>query len=131
MLKVMTLVGTRPEIIKLSRVINVIDNNCEHVLVHTGQNYDYELNEIFFDDMGIRKPDYFLDIDQRSPLKAISDVISKLDDLLEKISPDAFLVLGDTNSAYGVIAAKKKKIPIDLYINEIEIELSILQLLEG
>jgi len=111
-IKVVTLVGTRPEIIKLSRVINIIDNNCEHILVHTGQNYDYELNEIFFDDMGIRKPDHFLDINQSSALKAISDVISKLDDLLDEISPDAFLVLGDTNSAYGVIAAKKKKIPI-------------------
>lgn len=111
-LKVLTLVGTRPEIIKLSRIINVLDNNCDHVLIHTGQNYDYELNEIFFDDMGIRKPDYFLDINQVTPLKAIADVILKLDDLLEKLLPDAFLVLGDTNSAYGVIAAKKKKIPI-------------------
>ena len=110
--KVITLIGTRPEIIKLSRVIDVLDKSCNHILVHTGQNYDYELNEIFFDDMDIRKPDYFLDINNSSPLKAISDVIYKLDDLLDEIKPDAFLVLGDTNSAFGAIAAKKKKIPI-------------------
>ena len=110
--KVVTLIGTRPEIIKLSRVIDVLDKSCNHVLVHTGQNYDYELNEIFFDDMEIRKPDYFLDINNSSPLKAISNVIYKLDDLLDEIKPDAFLVLGDTNSAFGAIAAKKKKIPI-------------------
>ena len=110
--KVLTLVGTRPEIIKLSRVISKLDNNCDHVLVHTGQNYDYELNEIFFDDMEIRKPDFFLDIKSDSALKSISNVIHKLDDLLDELKPDAFLVLGDTNSACGVIAAKKKKIPI-------------------
>jgi len=110
--KVLTLVGTRPEIIKLSRVIDVLDQNCEHILVHSGQNYDYELNEIFFEDMQIRKPNNFLNIDQTSPLKAISDVIEKLDDLLDEVKPDSFLVLGDTNSAYGAIAAKKKQIPI-------------------
>ena len=110
--KVVTLVGTRPEIIKLSRVIDLLDQNCEHILVHSGQNYDYELNEIFFEDMQIRKPNHFLNINHTSPLKAISDVIEKLDDLLDEEKPDSFLVLGDTNSAYGAIAAKKKQIPI-------------------
>jgi UDP-N-acetylglucosamine 2-epimerase (non-hydrolysing) len=111
-IKVLTLVGTRPEIIKLSRVISMLDNSCEHILVHTGQNYDYELNQIFFEDMEIRSPDHFLDIKASSALKSIADVIHKLDDLLDELKPDAFLTLGDTNSAYGVIAAKKKKIPI-------------------
>ena len=111
-LKVLTLVGTRPEIIKLSRVIPILDKHCDQVLVHSGQNYDYELNEIFFDDLKIRKPDHYLEVKSKSSSQAISKVISKLDNLLLKIKPDAFLTLGDTNTSLGVIAAKKNKVPI-------------------
>ncbi len=111
-LKVLTLVGTRPEIIKLSRVIPLLDKHCDQILVHSGQNYDYELNEIFFDGLRIRKPDYFLDIKSKTSSQAISKVISKLDNLILKIQPDAFLTLGDTNTSLGVIAAKKNKVPI-------------------
>ena len=111
-LKVLTLVGTRPEIIKLSRVIPILDKHCDQVLVHSGQNYDYELNEIFFDDLKIRKPDHFLEVKSKSSSQAISKVISKLDNLLLKVKPDAFLTLGDTNTSLGVIAAKKNKVPI-------------------
>lgn len=112
MYKIMTVVGTRPEIIKLSKVINELDKHTNHILVHTGQNYDYELNEIFFKDLDIRKPDYFLDIDNTSSTKAISQVILKVDEILDKEKPDAFLVYGDTNSCLSVICAKRKKIPI-------------------
>lgn len=111
-LKIITVVGTRPEIIRLSRVITKLDENCDHVLVHTGQNYDYELNEIFFKDLGIRKPDYFLDAAANSAAETIGNVIFKIDGILEKAQPDALLVLGDTNSCMSVISAKRRKIPI-------------------
>lgn len=114
LLKVVTVVGTRPEIIRLSRVMARLDKTCEHVLIHTGQNYDYELNQIFFDDLGIRKPDYFLDSAKGScsPAQTIGNLIGSVDALLEKIQPDALLVLGDTNSCLSVIPAKRRKIPI-------------------
>ena len=111
-LKVVTVVGTRPEIIRLSRVIPKLDNYCEHILVHTGQNYDYELNEIFFNDLKIRKPDYFLDAAGDSSSETIGNVIIAVDKVLEKIKPDALLVLGDTNSCMAVIPAKRRKIPV-------------------
>jgi UDP-N-acetylglucosamine 2-epimerase (non-hydrolysing) len=110
-LKVMTIVGTRPEIIRLSRVIVSLDNHCDHILVHTGQNYDYELNEIFFKDLGIRKPNYFLESAQGNPAKTIGNIIPAIDDLLEKELPEAVLVLGDTNSCLSILPAKMKKIP--------------------
>ena len=112
MLKVVTVVGTRPEIIRLSRIISVLDQHVEHVLVHTGQNYDYELNEIFFEDLGIRKPDIYLNAAEDNASKTIGNIISKFDDVLEEISPDAMVVLGDTNSSLSVIPAKRRKIPI-------------------
>jgi len=113
-LKVMTVIGTRPEIIRLSIIIKKLDISpaVEHVLVHTGQNYDYELNEIFFDDLGIRRPDYFLNAAGRNASATIGQVIIKIDEVLEKVNPDAFLVLGDTNSALCAIPAKKRHIPI-------------------
>lgn len=111
-MKVLTLVGTRPEIIKLSIVIKELEKNTEHILVHSGQNYDYELNEVFFENFGIRKPDYFLNSVGDSVCKTIGKVISNLDEVLEKENPDAFVIYGDTNSCLGVIAAKKRKIPI-------------------
>lgn len=111
-IKVMTMVGTRPEIIKLSRVIEELDKHTEHILVHTGQNYDYELNGIFFEELGIRKPDYFLNAAGRNPAETIGKVIIKSDEILEKIKPDAFLLYGDTNSCLSVISAKRRKIPI-------------------
>lgn len=112
MLKVMTVVGTRPEIIKLSRVIPELDKYTKHVLVHTGQNFDYELNEIFFNELKLRKPDYFLNAAGKTATETITNVITKVDLLLEKEMPDAFLVYGDTNSCMSVIPAKKQKIPI-------------------
>lgn len=112
MLKVMTVVGTRPEIIKLSRVIPELDKHTKHVLVHTGQNFDYELNEIFFNELKLRKPDYFLNTAGKTATETITNVITKVDLLLEKEMPDAFLVYGDTNSCMSVIPAKKRKIPI-------------------
>lgn len=112
MLKVMTVVGTRPEIIKLSRVILELDKHTKHVLVHTGQNFDYELNEIFFNELKLRKPDYFLNAAGKTATETITNVITKVDLLLEKEMPDAFLVYGDTNSCMSVIPAKKRKIPI-------------------
>ncbi len=112
MLKVMTLVGTRPELIKMSRVIAELDHHMDHVLVHSGQNYDYELNEIFFRDLEIRKPDHFLGVAGDSPSKAIADVIAKTDDLLAEVKPDALLLYGDTNTCMAVIAAKRHKIPV-------------------
>lgn len=111
-IKVMTMVGTRPEIIKLSRVIAELDKHTEHTLVHTGQNYDYELNEIFFEQLGIRKPDYFLNAAGANTAETIGNVIIKSDEILEKIQPDAFLLYGDTNSCLSVISAKRRKIPI-------------------
>jgi UDP-N-acetylglucosamine 2-epimerase (non-hydrolysing) len=112
MLKVMTIVGTRPEIIKLSRVIAQLDKHTEHILVHTGQNYDYELNQIFFDEMEIRRPDFFLEAAGENAAKSIANVISKSDDLFENVRPDALLIYGDTNSCLCVIPAKRRKIPI-------------------
>src|SRR5690606_25275900 len=113
-LKVMTVVGTRPEIIRLSRVIAALDKSeaIEHTLVHTGQNYDYELNEIFFSDLGIRKPDHFLNAAGTTATETIGNILIKIDPLLEQIKPDAFLVLGDTNSCLCAIPAKKRQIPI-------------------
>lgn len=113
-LKVTTVIGTRPEIIRLSRVIARLDETCDHVLIHTGQNYDYELNQIFFDDLGIRKPKYFLDSakNSESPAQTIGNLITSVDKILKEIGPDALLVLGDTNSCLSVIPAKRKKIPI-------------------
>lgn len=111
-MKVMTIVGTRPEIIKLSRVISELDRYVTHILVHSGQNYDYELNEIFFSEMGIRKPDYFLEAAGESVAQTIGNVIAKADNVFEKEQPDALLLLGDTNSCLTAIAAKRRKIPI-------------------
>ena len=112
MLKVMTLLGTRPELIKMSCVIREFDKYTNHILVHTGQNYDYELNQIFFDDLQIRKPDYFLGVMGKNAAHSISQVIAKSDDILETESPDAVLLYGDTNSCLAVIAAKRRKIPV-------------------
>jgi len=113
-LKVITVVGTRPEIIRLSRVMNALDNSeaIEHVIVHTGQNYDYELNQIFFDDLAIRKPDYFLNAAGTTATETIGKILINIDPLLEELQPDAFLVLGDTNSCLCAIPAKKRHIPI-------------------
>lgn len=110
-LKVMTVVGTRPEIIRLSRVLAALDEHCEHILVHTGQNYDYELNEIFFQDLEIRKPDYFLNAAGASGAETIGNVIIAVDKVLAEVQPQALLVLGDTNSCMAVIPAKRRKIP--------------------
>jgi len=111
-IKVVTVVGTRPEIIRLSRVIAVLDIYTEHTIIHTGQNYDYELNEIFFNDLEIRKPDYFLKAAGKSAAETIGNVISKVDKHLDRLKPEALLVLGDTNSCLSVIPAKRRKIPI-------------------
>ncbi|RYH74575.1 UDP-N-acetylglucosamine 2-epimerase (non-hydrolyzing) [Flavobacteriaceae bacterium 144Ye] len=113
-LKIMTVVGTRPEIIRLSCVTLALDSNeaIDHVLVHTGQNYDYELNEIFFDDLGLRKPDHFLNAAKGSATETIGQILINIDPILEDEQPDAFLVLGDTNSCLAAITAKKRKIPV-------------------
>lgn len=113
-IKVMTIVGTRPEIIRLSAVIAKLEKSdaIDHIIVHTGQNYDYELNEIFFKDFNIRKPDYFLETATGKPSETIGNILIKMDYLLDEVNPDAFLVLGDTNSCLAAIVAKKKKIPI-------------------
>ncbi len=113
-LKVVTVVGTRPEIIRLSRVMAALDASIaiEHIIVHTGQNYDYELNQIFFDDLGIRKPDYFLNAAGKTATETVGNILIKIDPLLEELCPDAFLVLGDTNSCLCAIPAKKRHIPI-------------------
>lgn len=113
-LKIMTVVGTRPEIIRLSAVINKLDSSeaIEHILVHTGQNYDYELNEVFFKDFNLKKPDYFLNAATGTPVETIGNILIKIDPILEKEKPDAFLVLGDTNSCLCAIAAKRRHIPI-------------------
>ena len=110
-LKVVTVVGTRPEIIRLACVIPKLDQHCEHILVHTGQNYDYELNEIFFNDLGIRKPDYFLGVAGGSAAETIGNVIIGVDKVLAEVKPEAMLVLGDTNSCMAVLSAKRRKIP--------------------
>ncbi|HCC5835532.1 non-hydrolyzing UDP-N-acetylglucosamine 2-epimerase [Citrobacter farmeri] len=109
---VMTVVGTRPEIIRLSRVMAKIDDCYEHTIVHTGQNYDYELNQIFFDDLGVRKPDHFLNAAGKNAAETIGQIIIKIDEVLEATKPDALLVLGDTNSCLAAIPAKRRKIPI-------------------
>ena len=113
-LKLVTVVGTRPEIIRLSRVINALDNSeaIEHILIHTGQNYDYELNQIFFEDLGIRKPDFFLNAAGASATETVGQILIKIDPVLEETKPEAFLVLGDTNSCLCAIPAKKRQIPI-------------------
>lgn len=113
-LKVMTVVGTRPEIIRLSAVIHALDNSeaIDHVLVHTGQNYDYELNEVFFNDFKLKKPDYFLNAAVGGPVETIGNILVKIDPILDTVKPDAFLVLGDTNSCLCAIAAKRRQIPI-------------------
>ena len=113
-LKILTIAGTRPELIRLSRIIFKLDNFCEHILVHTGQNYDHELSQVFFDDLEIRKPDFFLDIARSSSSLAntIGNLIIEVDKVFEKVKPDAILVLGDTNSTLSVIPAKRRKIPI-------------------
>ena len=112
MLKVLTVVGTRPEIIRLSETIKILDDCCDHRLVHTGQNYDYELNQIFFDDLGIRKPDNFLNAAAPSLAKTIANIFLTIDEIFEQFLPDAFLVLGDTNSSLAAILAKRRKIPV-------------------
>ncbi|MCD7034584.1 UDP-N-acetylglucosamine 2-epimerase (non-hydrolyzing) [Metabacillus sp. GX 13764] len=113
-LKVMTVVGTRPEIIRLSAVINKLEesNAIDHTLVHTGQNYDYELNEVFFQDFHLRKPDYFLNAATGTAIETVGNILIKIDPILEEVKPDAFLVLGDTNSCLCAIAAKRRQIPI-------------------
>lgn len=112
MLKVMTIVGTRPELIKMSRVIAEFDQHTNHILVHTGQNFDYELNQVFFDDLGIRKPDHFLAAVGNNAAQTIARVIEKTDEILEKEQPAAVLLYGDTNSCLSVISAKRRKIPV-------------------
>ena len=113
-IKVMTVVGTRPEIIRLSRVLNSLENYCNHILVHTGQNYDKELNEIFFDELGIKQPNMVLNLNNKinNHLYTIGKIISEIDKAIKKYKPEAFLVLGDTNSCLSVISAKRHKIPI-------------------
>ena len=112
MLKIITIVGTRPEIIKMCRVISEFEKHVDHILVHTGQNYDYELNEIFFNELGINKPKYFLNAVGKNTASTIGNIISKVDDILEKENPDAVMLYGDTNSCLSVISAKRRKIPI-------------------
>ncbi|TGL73595.1 non-hydrolyzing UDP-N-acetylglucosamine 2-epimerase [Leptospira levettii] len=112
MVKVLTLIGTRPELIKMSRVIAAMDQCFEHILVHSGQNYDYELNQVFFDDLEIRKPDYFLNVAEDSVSKTIASILVKIDEVFEKEKPDALLLYGDTNTCLAVISAKRRKIPV-------------------
>ncbi|NOH20156.1 non-hydrolyzing UDP-N-acetylglucosamine 2-epimerase [Vibrio cyclitrophicus] len=111
-MKVMSVVGTRPEIIRLSRVLAKLDEHCEHILVHTGQNYDFELNEVFFNDLGVRKPDYFLNAAGKNAAETIGQVIIKVDQVLEEVKPEAMLVLGDTNSCISALPAKRRRVPI-------------------
>ncbi len=111
-LKVLTVVGTRPEIIRLSRVMAQLDAHCDHVLVHTGQNYDYELNQVFFDDLGVKRPAHFLNAAAASPSETIGNIIGAVDKVLAEEKPDAMLVLGDTNSCLSVIPAKRRKVPV-------------------
>ncbi|RYF20445.1 MAG: UDP-N-acetylglucosamine 2-epimerase (non-hydrolyzing), partial [Oxalobacteraceae bacterium] len=111
-MKVMTVVGTRPEIIRLSRVMAALDRHTDHVLVHTGQNYDYELNQVFFDDLGLRKPDHFLNAAGGTAAETIGQVVIEVDKILEAERPEAMLILGDTNSCMSVIPAKRRRIPV-------------------
>lgn len=111
-MKVATVVGTRPEIIRLSRVMAVLDRECDHTIVHTGQNYDYELNQVFFDDLGIRRPDYFLGAAGATTMETIGNTLVKVDEVLAKLMPEAMLVLGDTNSCLAAYPAKRRKIPV-------------------
>jgi UDP-N-acetylglucosamine 2-epimerase len=111
-MKIMTIVGTRPEIIKMSRVMSELEKYVEHILVHTGQNYDYELNEIFFENMGVKKPSYFLEVAKKNVAHTIGNIIARTDDIMEEENPDAILLYGDTNSCLSVLAAKRRKIPI-------------------
>ena len=111
-MKVMTIVGTRPEIIKLSTTIKELDKYTEHILVHTGQNYDYELNEIFFKDLGLREPDVYMNAAGENAAETIGNVIIKSDELIKKYQPDAILLYGDTNSCLSVISAKRNKVPV-------------------
>ena len=110
-LKILTILGTRPEIIRLASVMSALDQFMDHVLVHTGQNYDFELNQVFFDDLGVKKPDYFLDVDTSSLGKVLGEILIKTEEVLLKEKPDAVLALGDTNSAIGLLMAKRMKIP--------------------
>ncbi|KAB2921930.1 MAG: UDP-N-acetylglucosamine 2-epimerase (non-hydrolyzing), partial [Bacteroidetes bacterium] len=112
MIKVMTIVGTRPEIIKLSCVIDELDRHTNHVLVHTGQNFDYELNGVFFEELAIRKPDHFLNAVGSTTAETIGNIIARADDVMAKEKPDAVLLYGDTNSCLSVISAKRRKIPV-------------------
>ena len=112
MTKIMTILGTRPEIIKMSRVIAELDKQVDHVLVHSGQNYDYELNEVFFSDLGVRKPDYFLDVASERTADMLGNIISASDKVMESENPDAILIYGDTNTGLAVISAKRRKIPV-------------------
>ena len=112
MLKVMTIVGTRPEIIKMSRVIAEFDKHTDHILVHTGQNYDYELNQVFFEDLQVRKPDHFLNAAGENVAQTIGQILIKSDEVMEKEQPDAIMLYGDTNSCLSVLSAKRKKIPV-------------------
>ena len=111
-IKLISVVGTRPEIIRLSRVLAKLDLYCDHIIVHTGQNYDYELNEVFFEDLNVRKPDFFLNAAGKSAAETIGNIIIKVDEVLESVQPEAMLVLGDTNSCISVLPAKRRKIPI-------------------
>ncbi len=111
-MKIMTVIGTRPEIIRLSRVMAALDRYCDHCIVHTGQNYDYELNQVFFEDLELRKPDHFLDAVGKNAMETIGNIITRIDPLLDAVKPDAFLVLGDTNSCLAAYAAKRRKIPV-------------------
>ena len=111
-LKVMTILGTRPEIIRLSRVMAALEIHCNHVLVHTGQNYDFELNEVFFNDLGVRKPDHFLGVDTSSLGATVGEIITESERVLRAESPDAVLILGDTNSAVSAYMARRMKIPV-------------------
>ena len=108
-IKIVTVVGTRPELIRLSRVISTLEKNTDHILVHTGQNYDFELSDIFFKDLSIKKPKYQLKINNKSTIYSITSIINQVDDILKKENPDAFLILGDTNSCLSAYAAKRKK----------------------
>ena len=112
MLKVLTIVGTRPEIIRLSSIINKLNHHFDHTLVHTGQNKDYELSKIFFDQLKIKKPDHFLNCKGSTAVEKISDIIFKTDQIINKLKPDAIVILGDTNSTLAAISAKRNKIPI-------------------
>ena len=119
--KVMTIVGTRPEIIKLSQVMKELDRHVDHIIVHTGQNYDYELNELFFDQLDIRKPDIFLEAVKGTPSETIADIIAKIDKVYDEIQPDALLIYGDTNSCLSVIPAKKRRYQFSIWKRVIDV----------